>query len=106
MVVGAFDLLMTVDEFVKAEKRIHGFDQAYQWSSGYSSVEVQCKFPLEVDGELPENTHLLLVGFPAATEIKFRLSLCYSAAVCRLDYTDETHGTTHAEPADNLPPLV
>ena len=42
---------------------------------------------------------------PKAKELKFRLSICFSAAICRLDYTDEYHpNSLHAPPG--LPPFV
>ncbi|NDV88739.1 hypothetical protein GTW51_18735 [Aurantimonas aggregata] len=64
------------------------------------------EFPLEYRGEGDKAARLVLVGFPSATELKFRISLCYNAAICRLDYTDETHPNTRRLPNDGLPAIV
>jgi hypothetical protein len=45
----------------------------------------------------------VVVGFPMAKILKFRLSICFNAAICRLDYTDETHFNTANFQADGVP---
>jgi len=96
-------LLAAIDGFMAAKKAIRGADQAYQWSQGYSQYERQTSFPIEVGGELPAPARLLVVGFPQSREMKFRLSLCFGAAICRLDYTDETHANSRCVPTDGIP---
>lgn len=100
------DLLDALDAFVAEPKRIIGAVAHYSWGPGYSAPERMAEFPLEYRGEGDKAARLTLVGFPAARELKFRISLCYNAAVCRLDYTDETHPNVLRLPSDNLPPLV
>jgi hypothetical protein len=103
---GKADLLEALDAFVAEPKRIIGSEASYTWSPGYSALERQVDFPLEYRGEGDKAARLTLVGFPAATEMKFRISLCYNAAICRLDYTDETHPNSRRLFTDNLPSLV
>jgi hypothetical protein len=100
------DLLSAVDAFVSAPKRILGADEPYIWGNGYNPLEVKARFPIEVGGESPDAARLEIIGFPNASELKFRVSLCYSAAISRLDYTDETHPNTRRESGDSIPPLV
>lgn len=102
----AGDLLSAIDAFVQSQKRIHGADRRYEWRPGYSQHEVVASFPLEFGGEMPKAARLEIVGFPRTTELKFRIALCYSAAICRLDYTDETHPNTHRKTEDKIPPHV
>jgi hypothetical protein len=104
--VSAADLAAAVEAFVAAPKRIHGADQSYEWRQGYSQYERQVSFPIEINGELPEAARLLIVGFPQSRDMKFRLCLCFNAAICRLDYTDETHPNSQRIPADGVPPIV
>jgi len=96
-------LLDAVTAFVAAEKMIAGSDMGYQWGPGYSPGEAAAKFPLEVNGELLEGARLEVVGFPEAVDLKFRLSLCFNAAICRLDYTDETHFNTFRLEGEGVP---
>jgi len=103
---GKADLLEALDAFVAEPKRIIGAVAAYTWGPGYSAQERMVEFPLEYRGEGDKAARLALVGFPAATELKFRISLCYNAAICRLDYTDETHPNNRRQASDNLPPSV
>lgn len=104
--VTAADLAAAVDKFVAAKKTIYGANLPYQWMKGYSPYEVVVKFPLEVDGELLPAARLEVVGFPRAQELKFRLCLCFSAAICRLDYTDEIHPNAMRVGEDGIPPMV
>ncbi len=100
------ELLRALDAFVLEPKRIIGATAPYSWGPGYSSVERMVEFPLEYRGEGDKAARLVLVGFPTARELKFRISLCYNAAICRFDYTDETHPNVLKLINDNLPPLV
>lgn len=99
----AKELIDAVDAFVAAPKTIHGAFEPYTWGPGYNQFERKTSFPLEVGGELPEAARLEIVGFPQAQALCFRLSLCYNAAICRLDYTDETHANTMKTEAEGLP---
>lgn len=100
------DMVAALDAFVEKRKRIHGAYEGYVWGPGYSQHERAVSFPIEVDGELSKPARLLIVGFPQSKEMKFRLSLCFGAAIARLDYTDETHPNTHRMLTDGIPPLV
>jgi hypothetical protein len=104
--MAAADLAAAIGAFVAAPKRIHGASQPYQWLQGYSQHERHVAFPIEVNGELPQGARLLVVGFPQSRQLKFRLSLCFSAAICRLDYTDETHPNTLRMERDGIPAVV
>jgi len=100
------NLIAAVDGFVAAKKTVYGIEKPFQWARGYSQYEVVVKFPLEINGELSSAARLEIVGFPQATDLKFRLCLCFSAAVARLDYTDETHANTRCLAEDGLPASV
>lgn len=101
------DLTSAVDRFMSAEKWVVGADQPISsWSDGYSPNERVARFPLEVEGELLSGAHLMVVGFTGASTLKFQLSLCFNAAICRLDYTDETHTNSLLLPEDGLPHQV
>jgi hypothetical protein len=102
----AEDLRVALDKFMEARKTIRGAETGYAWSAGHNQYERQTSFPIEVGGELAEPARLLLVGFPQSRELKFRISLCFNAAICRLDYTDETHPNSQRAPTDNIPPSV
>jgi hypothetical protein len=90
---------------MSAEKVIQGADLPFEWADGYSRHEKFARFPLEVGGELP-GAHLMVVGFPDATDLKFRLSLCFNAALSRLDFTDEYHPNSLRVDGDGVPPSV
>jgi hypothetical protein len=87
------DIVSAVDAFMATPKRIIGFDTAPQWGDGFSPNERELKYPLEVEGEL-RGAQLMIVGFPRERELKFRIGILFPAMVCRLDYTDETHGNS------------
>jgi hypothetical protein len=98
----AKELVQAVEAFLCAPKSIHGAHEPYTWGPGYSQFERKTNFPVEVNGELPQAARLEIIGFPSTINLKFRLTLCFNCAVCRLDYTDETHLNTHATPADGI----
>ena len=105
------DLLDAVDAFVHADKRIAGADGPCIWAPGYNKYEKKTKFPIEVGGELIDAARLEIIAMPDRftsdrTGIQFRISLCYNAAICRLDVTDEIHPNTRRIPEDNVPPDV
>ena len=100
------ELIDAVDAFVQARKSIRGAYEPYEWGPGYSQYERKTSFPIEIAGELREGARLEIIGFPQATQLKFRLSLCFSCAVCRLDYTDETHINSMKMESDGLPYAV
>lgn len=99
------DMLQALDAFMVAPKRVAAASQPFQWRQGYSPHEVLVQLPLEVSGE-GSDAKLQVVGFPRASFLKFRLSLCFNAAICRLDYTDEFHPNAHCVDADGVPPAV
>lgn len=99
----ARELSEAVDAFLRAQKSIHGAQEPYSWGPGYSQFERKTSFPIEVNGELHQAARLELIGFPSAAILKFRLTLCFNCAVCRLDYTDETHVNAYATLADGIP---
>jgi hypothetical protein len=99
------ELLQALDAFVGVQKRLVGTDGPIKWGPGHSRYEKLAQFPIEVNGELIEGARLEVVGL--VTEgIQFRLSLCYNAAIARLDHTDEMHPNTRREEGDGLPPDV
>ena len=100
------DLAAAIDEFIRVPKRIMGANAPYQWTKGYNQFERVTSFPIEIDGEAPEAARLQIVGFPGSSQLKFRLILCYSACVCRLDYTDETHLNSQRLQSDGIPSEV
>lgn len=100
------DLAAAIERFMGAPKRIMGADEPYEWTRGYSQFERMTSFPIELDGEAPQAARFQVVGFPMSPQLKFRLVLCYSACVCRLDYTDETHVNSQRLPSDSIPAIV
>jgi hypothetical protein len=100
------DLLEALDAFVAEPKRIIGATAAYTWGAGYSAHERKVEFPLEFRGEGDPAARLVIVGFPESRDLKCRISLCFNAAICRLDYTDETHTNYRRIASDNAPPSV
>jgi len=103
--MAAADIAAAVDLFMNTPKIIVGADGPIVWADGYSRHEKVVHFPLQVEGELT-GAKLMIVGFPAATTLKFRAGILFPGAVCRLDYTDETHPNSLSVPADGLPPIV
>lgn len=102
----AAEYLAALDSFMAAEKVIQGADQPVMWSEGYSRFERQATFPLEYEGEQQKGVHLLVVSFPNEAALKFRLSLCFHAALSRLDYTDEYHPNSLRVDEDAVPAVV
>jgi hypothetical protein len=84
------EIIVAVDAFMAAPKRIIGYDSAPQWGPSFSQYEAATKYPLEIGGEL-RGAQLMVVGFPRERKLKFRLGILFPAMICRLDYTDETH---------------
>ena len=99
------DLLVAIDAFMNAPKRILGTDVAPTWGPGFTSHEREMKYPIEVDGEA-SGAKLMIVSFPMASALKFRLGLTLPAMACRLDYTDETHPNSLEGIKAGLPPVV
>lgn len=100
------EFLKALDAFFGAKKTILGADQPYAWVAGWSQWERKAKFPIEVGGEAPDGARFEVIGFPQERELKFRLSLCWNSAICRLDYTDEAHPNTFCRDDDGVPPSV
>ena len=100
------ELIDAVDGFLQAAKSIHGAYEPYSWGPGYSQFERKTSFPIEVGGELPRAARLDIVGFPLDPDQRFRLSLCFNCAICRLDYTKETHFNTMRIESDGIPYVV
>ena len=99
------DFLAALDAFVAAPKRLIGIHGPINWVDGHNRFERRTHFPIEMDGELLEQARLEVTGIQRPG-IQFRLSLCYNAAVARLDHTDETHPNTLREYGDGLPAEV
>jgi hypothetical protein len=99
------EIVAAVDAFLAATKIVVGAGSPVSWADGYNPNEKVIYLPLEVEGELT-GAKLMVVGFPAAKSLKFRLGILFPGAVCRLDYTDETHSNTVAHPSENLPAIV
>jgi hypothetical protein len=102
----AKELIDAVEAFLTARKSISGAYEPCIWGPGYSQYERKTTFPIEVNGELPEAARLEIIGFPQAAKLTFRLSLCFNCAICRLDYTDETHANTMRIASDGIPHSV
>ena len=96
------DLLAALDVFVSAPKRLVGIHGPVNWVAGHNRYERRTQFPIEIDGELLEQARLEVTGIQRVG-IQFRLSLCYNAAIARLDHTDETHPNTLRIHEDGLP---
>ena len=94
-----------VDLFLRTPKVILGAAGPAAWSAGHSPHEVVVHYPLEINGEA-HGSQLMVVGFPRANFLKFRLGIRMPGAVCRLDYTDETHPNSASVVSDGLPPIV
>jgi hypothetical protein len=89
----AADLVAAVDAFMASPKRIVGYDAPPQWGPGFTPRERVMKYPLELEGEL-RGAQLMIVGFPRERDLQFRVGILFPGMVCRLDYTDETHGNS------------
>ena len=102
------ELLKALDAFVAAPKRLAGTDGPVTWAPGHNSNELRAYFPIEVNGELLEGARLEVVALdgPSNSGIQYRLSLCYNAAIARLDHTDETHPNANRIFSDYVPPSV
>jgi hypothetical protein len=101
----AEEVITAVDDFLRTPKRLVGADVAIPWVQGYSSNERVVHYPLEVKGE-QTGAQLMIVGFPDARFLKFRLGILFPGAVCRLDHTDETHPNSHRILEDDVPIIV
>lgn len=99
------DLIAAIDGFMAAPKVILGHRNPPPWAPGWHREECVMRFPLEVGGELG-GAQLELVGFPFQRDLKFRLGILFPGMVCRLDYTDETHGNTATAVAAGLVPAT
>ena len=99
------DIASVVERFLKKEKRAVGVEQPIAWAPGFNEHEAVIRVPLEIDGELT-GSQLMVVAFPSARTLKFRLGLLFPGAVCRLDFTDETHVNTFAAASDGVPGIV
>jgi hypothetical protein len=103
---GTSDIVNLIDQIMTAPKRIVGADMPPRWSeSEWQGEEITAQYPLEVDGEI-QGSRFFVVGIPDAIGVQFRLGILTAGCVCRLDYTDETHGNTEAVPEDDVPPIV
>jgi len=87
------ELVDAVDAFMATPKRIVGYDSSPQWGPGFTPYELETKYPLEIEGEL-RGAQLMIVAFPRQRDLKFRVGILFPAMICRLDYTDETHGNS------------
>lgn len=101
----AADVAAAVDRFLATPKLIVGSDMPLAWAQGHSESERVIYLPLEIEGE-QTGAKLMVVGFPRERSLKFRLGILFPGAVCRLDYTDETHPNTLSAPEDGIPPIV
>jgi hypothetical protein len=104
MTTGA-DVAAAVDQFLSTQKVVLGVETPPAWAPGYTEHERVIHFPLEVNGE-QTGAKLMVVGFPRARSLKFRLGILFPGAVCRLDYTDETHPNTMSCALDGVPAIV
>jgi len=95
-----------LDAFMAERKRIVRPDRQGTWLPGMNNDdERQLSWPLEVDGEQLPDASLMIIGYPRETVLCFRLQILCPAAVCRLDFTDETHGNP-LPLLEDLPALV
>jgi hypothetical protein len=101
----AGDIASAVDAFLHTTKRLVGADTPIPWADGRNEHEVVIHLPLEVNGE-QSGAQLMIVGFPRSKELKFRAGVLMPGAICRLDYTDETHPNGLDAGAFGLPPIV
>ena len=99
------DVAAAIDRLLKTPKYIVGSDIAVPWADGRNDHEKVIHLPLEIEGELT-GAQLMVVGFPRSRNLKFRLGILFSGAVCRLDYTDETHPNSLDAALAGLPLVV
>jgi hypothetical protein len=99
------DIASAVDRFLSTEKRAVGVEQPIAWVPGFNDHEMVIYVPLEIDGE-QTGSKLMIVGFPLAESLKFRIGVLFPGAVCRLDFTDETHSNSLAIGVDGIPGIV
>jgi hypothetical protein len=99
------DLLEALDSFVRLRKRLLGTDGPVSWVDGHNRFERRTVFPIELDGELLVGARLEVTSVQRGRG-QFRLSLCYNAAIARLDHTDETHANTLKKDEVSVPSLV
>jgi hypothetical protein len=85
------EIVAAVDAFLAATKIVVGAGSPVSWADGYNPNEKVIYLPLEVEGELT-GAKLMVVGFPAAKSLKFRLGILFPGAV--------------AHPSENLPAIV
>jgi hypothetical protein len=103
VMTGNNELLNAIEAFLQAPKTIVGVGEPFNWVAGYNQYEKRAVFPLEVAGELPPPARLEIVGFPQMAG-QFRITLCYNAAICRLDHTAEApHINSEAIQEDEVP---
>lgn len=102
------ELLLALDQFVRADKRLLGTDGPTTWGPGHNTNELRTHFPIEIGGEAFEGARFEVVALigPVVIGIQYRLTLCYNAAIARLDFTDEYHPNTHRIDSENLPIYV
>jgi hypothetical protein len=99
------DIASAVDLFLQTPKKVVGSEVRVPWANGFNEHEKVVHLPLEVEGE-QTGAKLMVVGFPRARFLKFRLGILFPGAVCRLDYTDETHANSSSEIGNELPATV
>lgn len=99
------DIASAVERFLKTEKLAVGIESPIAWAPGFNEHEVEIRIPLEIDGE-QTGSQLMVVAFPAAQSLKFRIGVLFPGAVCRLDFTDETHVNSFAEKSEAIPGIV
>lgn len=103
--VAATVSVAAVDLFMRTPKSVVGADSPPKWADGYVPGEVVTYYPLEIAGE-QGGAKLMVVGFPRAEILKFRLGILIPGAVCRLDHTDETHANSWSNGSDGIPYIV
>lgn len=101
----AADVASAVDDFLRRPKVAVGVEIPIPWAKGFNPYEKVKHYPLSIDGELT-GAQLMVVSFPDARFLKFRLGILFPGAVCRLDHTDETHPNANRIEDDNVPMIV
>jgi hypothetical protein len=96
-----------IDAFMAARKQIVSPHTQGTWQKAHSPNERQLKWPLAIDGVIHPGSGLLIVGDPTRKDrLFFRLAVLCPAAVCRLDFTDETHANSAKAPAEGIPAII
>jgi hypothetical protein len=105
MVAAVADIVSAINDFMATPKAVLGVEGQPVWAPGWTEHERVMHYPIEVGGEF-RGAQLMVVAFPRAPDLKFRLGILFPAMIARLDFTDETHPNSMGAVMDGLPSFV